>query len=515
MSRNLKFATRSLRAAASMVLTPIGVIGCAGLLWLCTCVFFAAMLLAAREDAYDGEVRHARQLGTALERDILRSIELYELSLSAAAQGATNPRVLSLPVDLRNPVLFDRAATAKYLGPISVLDTNGKLLVNSSSAPANRVDWSELPLFRIHKEKIDSGLYISLPYPSEFPPHEKVIALSRRINGPNGSLTGVVVGRLSIDYFNHWFDGLSVGRDETIFVTTTNGTLITRLPYNRDVVGKNLQGSAVLSGLLRRSSDAVSGISRIDGVHRLYVYRRLPGLPFVIAVGPAWEVVFAGWRTRAECLTGFMALFSVVIWAGALLLARELRRRQRAECDLQRLARRDALTGLENRGAFDEMLSQEWANTLRTGRHLSLLFIDIDRFKSYNDHYGHQSGDRALKAVAHCISACVSRPSDHVARYGGEEFVVILPETDVEGAAAVAEEIRQAIHDMHVAHVKSGFGYVTASIGVSSSAHPAVHDGDALIRVADLAVYEAKSRGRNRVCIAAEAIASVPEAALN
>ncbi|QTK88763.1 GGDEF domain-containing protein, partial [Burkholderia vietnamiensis] len=133
----------------------------------------------------------------------------------------------------------------------------------------------------------------------------------------------------------------------------------------------------------------------------------------------------------------------------------------------------------------------------------------------YNDHYGHQSGDQALKAVAHCISACVSRPSDHVARYGGEEFVVILPETDVEGAAAVAEEIRQAIHDMHVAHVKSGFGYVTASIGVSSSAHPAVHDGDALIRVADLAVYEAKSRGRNRVCIAAEAIASVPEAALN
>jgi diguanylate cyclase (GGDEF)-like protein len=81
-----------------------------------------------------------------------------------------------------------------------------------------------------------------------------------------------------------------------------------------------------------------------------------------------------------------------------------------------------------------------------------------------------------------------------VARYGGEEFVVILPETDVEGAAAVAEEIRQAIHDMHVAHVKSRFGYVTASIGVSSSAHPAVHDGDALIRVADLAVYEAKSQ---------------------
>ncbi|MEZ7525932.1 hypothetical protein QO214_33325, partial [Burkholderia vietnamiensis] len=142
-----------------MVLTPIGVIGCAGLLWLCTCVFFAAMLLAAREDAYDSEVRHARQLGTALERDILRSIELYELSLSAAAQGATNPRFMSLPVDLRNPVLFDRAATAKYLGPISVLDTNGKLQVNSSSAPANRVDWSELPLFRIRKEKIDSGLF--------------------------------------------------------------------------------------------------------------------------------------------------------------------------------------------------------------------------------------------------------------------------------------------------------------------------------------------------------------------
>ncbi|CAN0626532.1 Diguanylate cyclase [Burkholderia multivorans] len=501
-------------AAASMVLTPIGVIGCAGLLWLCTCVFFAAMLLAAREDAYNNEVQNARQLETALERDILRSIELYDLSLTAAAQGAANPRVMSLPVDLRDPVLFDHAASAKYLGPISVLDANGKLLVNSSNDSADRVDWSELPFFQTHKKKIDSGLYISLPYPSEFPPHENVIALSRRINGPDGSLTGVVVGRLSIDYFNHLFDGLSVGRDETIFVMATNGTLITRLPYIRNVVGKNLQGSVVFSGLSHSQSDTASGISRIDGVRRLYVYRRLPGLPIVIAVGPAWNVVFAGWRARAEWLTGFMALFSVVIWAGALVLARELRRRQRAECDLQRLARRDALTGLENRGAFDEELSQEWANTQRTGRHLSLLFIDIDHFKSYNDHYGHQSGDQALKAVAHCISACVARPSDHVARYGGEEFVVILPETDVKGAAMVAEKMRQAIHDMHVEHVKSRFGYVTASIGVSSSAHPAVHNGDALIRVADLAVYEAKSQGRNRVCIAAETIASAPEAAL-
>ncbi len=105
-----------------------------------------------------------------------------------------------------------------------------------------------------------------------------------------------------------------------------------------------------------------------------------------------------------------------------------------------------------------------------------------------------------LRVVAQCVALCVRRPTDHVARYGGEEFVVTLPDTDPAGATNLAETIRQAVFDLNIEHVPSRYGCVTASIGVVTSQGRAVHDGAVLVKMADSALYEAKSTGRNRVC---------------
>jgi len=166
---------------------------------------------------------------------------------------------------------------------------------------------------------------------------------------------------------------------------------------------------------------------------------------------------------------------------------------------LERLAVSDGLTQVANRRCFDQTLAKEWNRLRRTGEPLSLIMCDVDFFKHYNDTYGHQGGDDCLKAVAGALSATVQRGGDCVARYGGEEFAVILPSTSTDGALCVAENMRQAIEHLAIAHAKSSVApYVTLSLGVAT-AMPSEADGpEQLIKYADQALYTAKSSGRNR-----------------
>lgn len=172
------------------------------------------------------------------------------------------------------------------------------------------------------------------------------------------------------------------------------------------------------------------------------------------------------------------------------------------QAELSRLAYRDALTGLPNRRAFEEQLRREWDRARRVGQTLSLLALDLDWFKAYNDRYGHPAGDECLRMAAACFSQCLHRPADLVARVGGEEFFVLLPETDLAGARLVAEKIEQGLRQLGVPHEDSAYGVVTCSIGVHSSQPREGGTPEALVEGADGALYQSKRRGRARVSVA-------------
>ncbi|MGE8330896.1 MAG: GGDEF domain-containing protein, partial [Paraburkholderia nemoris] len=163
------------------------------------------------------------------------------------------------------------------------------------------------------------------------------------------------------------------------------------------------------------------------------------------------------------------------------------------------LARTDGLTGLNNRRTFEEHAEEEWRRAQRNAWPLSMLLIDVDSFKGFNDLYGHSAGDDALTAVARCIAQSVRRPGDTAARYGGEEFAVLLPDTDETGAAFIAEKIRAAVQALQLRHVASSHHVLTVSIGIATTRGQAFATSRALLNAADDALYEAKDTGRNRV----------------
>ncbi|WP_426113013.1 diguanylate cyclase [Massilia sp. PWRC2] len=172
------------------------------------------------------------------------------------------------------------------------------------------------------------------------------------------------------------------------------------------------------------------------------------------------------------------------------------------QSDLLRLmALVDGLTGVANRRQFDQVLGAEWSRCGRSGQPLSLLMIDVDHFKRFNDHYGHQEGDVCLRAVAGAIKAAMRRPHDLAARYGGEEFSCILPDTGREGAAVKAVEIEQAVRQLALPHLDAPQGIVTVSIGVASMLQQgAAETAASLVLTADTYLYRAKREGRGRVC---------------
>lgn len=159
----------------------------------------------------------------------------------------------------------------------------------------------------------------------------------------------------------------------------------------------------------------------------------------------------------------------------------------------------DGLTGVYNRRYFDEQLPIEWARAARAEKPLSLLMLDVDYFKRFNDRYGHQAGDDCLRQVATAIRETLQRPGDLVTRYGGEEFVCLLAETDLTGALTVAEQLSAAIRKLQIAHEASTVAdVVTVSIGACTKNTNAAASPGTMLRVADMQLYAAKAAGRNR-----------------
>jgi diguanylate cyclase (GGDEF)-like protein/PAS domain S-box-containing protein len=188
-----------------------------------------------------------------------------------------------------------------------------------------------------------------------------------------------------------------------------------------------------------------------------------------------------------------------------LIAIEDITERKKAQEQLKLIAFMDGLTGVANRRHFDNTLDLEWRRAMRSAKPISLIIVDVDYFKNFNDTYGHLAGDSCLQKIAHTIRDSLRRAGNFAARYGGEEFAVILPDTDAEGAYLFAESLREKIENLNIEHKDSKASKnVTVSMGVSTIVPEKDSRHDELISLADKALYKAKHEGRNRVVRAGE-----------
>ncbi len=389
---------------------------------------------------------------------------------------------------------------------IFIYDAQGNWVANSFSQGIQSKNNGDRAYFVYHRDNVDESIHVGSIVESRSTGN-MVIPISRRIDAPDGTFAGVALATVPVAYFQAFFERMDVDDKGVIFLALNNGDLLARRPTLSALTTTNVAKGDIFTRYLPHGDSGTAKIkSVVDGVERIYAYRRVSGLPIVAAAGVSCQHVFAPWWTYAY---RSMALIGMIILALAFmgaLLYRQIQQLITAEDELNTarneleiIAQTDSLTHLANRRCFDTALEREWGRASRNNSITAIVLLDIDWFKQYNDQYGHLRGDECLKQVSGLISSCINRAGDLAARYGGEEFVILLPETDLDGALSVAEKVRLSIVNSLIDHSASPMGNVTISSGVVATS-ASIKDGHTYaLEEADRLLYCAKSKGRNRV----------------
>jgi diguanylate cyclase (GGDEF)-like protein len=462
------------------------------------------LLIREHAGAQEAATRSATTIAQLIDADVLRTVELYDLTLQGVIAAAQRDDLKQVSPQIRHLALFDRSTTARFKGDILLLDKHGDVLAESSKIEPRHSNFADRDYFLAHASNRDSGMFISRPFKPRCDcedSNEWRISFSRRITSPTGEFLGVVVASMRLTYFDQLFNSLNIGNDSTLNIINDEGILLAQKPYlEHDSIGKSFANRPNVLRILRESSGSFNSVSSIDQQQRLYTFSKVGNLPLTVIVALSGNDVFAAWRRTTMVISGATGVLCIGLLWLTWLLCRELRLRHSAERELAQLAATDALTGVANRRTLDLTLRHEWFRAQRSGMPLSLLMIDADHFKAFNDRHGHQGGDDALRTVAKVIAANVRRPADLVARYGGEEFSVILAETDGAGAQQIAEHIRTAVEQLP--RVEGDESPITVSIGISTWTTRSDISLEQLLFAADKALYQAKESGRNRVVVA-------------
>ncbi|MGE8068935.1 diguanylate cyclase [Pseudomonas sp. NPDC089569] len=459
------------------------------------------LLIREHANAQQAATRSATTIAQLIDADVLRTVELYDLTLQGLIAAAQRDDLKQVSAQIRHLVLFDRSTTTRYKGDILLLDKQGNVLADSSLIEPKPGNFADRDYFLAHTQDRDSGMFISRPYKPRCDcsySDEWQISFSRRISSSTGEFLGVAVASMRLAYFDQLFSSLEIGTGSTLAIINNDGVLLGQKPFLKDsAIGNSYAGRPNVVRMLREGSGSFDGVSSIDRQQRLYTFSRVGNLPLTVIVALSSDVVFATWERTAIVISGATGFLCVALLWLTWLLCRELRLRYNAEQELAQLAATDALTGLANRRTLDQTLRHEWFRAQRSGKSMSVLMIDADHFKAFNDRHGHQAGDEALRSLADVIRANVHRPTDLVARYGGEEFSVVLAETDQEGALRIAEHIRVQVQQLPP--MAGDEQPMTVSIGISTWTTASDISLEQLLFAADKALYQAKERGRNRV----------------
>jgi len=353
-------------------------------------------------------------------------------------------------------------------------------------------------------------VFVSRPFNSRVSNGEPSIAISRRLSTPEGVFKGIAVGVVRLAYFEDLISKLDLGPHGTLRILRSDGRVLARYPVANVPLELDLSTSDIFKRLSSEPDGQFTGTSVTDHVDRLFTFRHIGTLPLIISVGTAIEDIYAGWWRKASVIGALLLTLCSVSIALSVLFRREMLRRVNAEAALTQSAARltvmavtAGLTGIGNRRAFDLELTRVWRTAVRSQTPVSLLMVDAEYFKRFNDTQGHPAGDQVFCEIAACVERWLRRPTDLAARYGGEEFVALLPDTEEAGARDIAASIRAAIAGLAIPHPASEIGYVSVSIGVAVAYPQHGQNAEWLVTQADEALFRAKLEGRNRVVCAA------------
>jgi diguanylate cyclase (GGDEF)-like protein len=415
-------------------------------------------------------------------------------------------------------LMEEQVRQVAQLQGLFVYDATGRWVVNSRPIMNRSLNNADREYFVYHLNNPGRGPHIGIPVVSRST-GKWILPVSRRLNHKDGSFAGVALATIDMDYFREFYESLDVGQRGEVGLILNSGVLVLSSPYDDKRIATSVVNTPLYHAYVR-SGDSGTGYfpSAQDGEVLLDSYRALARYPLFVSAALSREELLEGWWRDTLLHT-----FGVLVLAGLLALfgrrlIRQIELRLQAEKELlqardalaslnetlEKLALQDGLTGLANRRQFDVTLGNEFNRATRSGTPLAFIMIDVDCFKQYNDLYGHAAGDDCLRAVSKTIRMVTpKRPGDLAARYGGEEIGILLPNTDLAGAMAVAERVRRAVADMLFPHAASSHGMVTISAGVAAMTPRRGDDTPAvLVEMADKALYAAKSQGRNRVCSA-------------
>jgi diguanylate cyclase (GGDEF)-like protein len=427
---------------------------------------------------------------------------------------------------------------------LSIASPTGRVLC-SSEPDVVSVDVGDRPFF---KEAIAtgqftlSGLLVSRAF------HRPIIAAALPKGPPDHATNFVVVAALNLSWIEGLLADVLSGRNITASIIDRDGVLVARYPKDENLGDNDIKRTPLFEKIASGRTDSFTAAD-LDGTTRVFATARL-GDNAHLVVGVDRGQVLANINHQinvAYVVIACAVLFALLgVWlgserfilrplralaakaerygggdfslhAGAFKwppefaplnqalerMAQQLAARENVLIEenrqLETLAQLDGLTGVANRRSFDAQLRGEWSTSAESGHPLSLLMIDVDHFKRFNDRYGHPAGDACLKAIAACLSRGELRRNDFIARYGGEEFAVVLPSLPSAAAMEIAERLRLAVFALALENNQSPLGRITISVGVAGLVGDGTKDAGALLEAADAALYNAKRRGRNVV----------------
>ncbi|MBK5302010.1 MULTISPECIES: sensor domain-containing diguanylate cyclase [Gammaproteobacteria] len=489
-------------------------------LLVAVCLSMTAIVIGegwnSRQYHLHGSEVEMSNLAQTLASQAQASIKQADTLLFALVDRLENDGMEPAKIPRLQTLLHAQRSELAQIHGLFVYDEDGRWLANSNNAVLPNANNADREYFIYHRDHPDRGPHIG-PSIKSRSTGEWIMTVSRRINHADGRFAGVALATIYLNHFLDLYNSIDMGSNGVVNLIANDATIVVRRPFNEADIGTSVAKGPLFTQLLPKGDSGTAIVkSYVDGVERVVGFRRVEGYPLVVFAALEKDEVLASWKQESVLSASLVLLLLGFLGVLGYRLIRVMKQQNHIQTELleaqeklievnhslKLLALEDALTGLSNRRQFDLFILAEMGRARRTHTSLALLMIDVDHFKSFNDHYGHLAGDECLRKISTIITDNIQRPGDLAARFGGEEFTVVLPGTDYVGAFLVAEKIRRAVQQTDIKHSGSPEGLVTVSIGVCAYNQTAQNQPEDLIGAADKALYVAKASGRNMSVIA-------------